>query len=595
MVALPARRSPPWLPVALVWAILAACLLWRGWAFVRTGDTPDPDAITRMMQVRDLLGGQGWFDLHQYRFGPAGNGGVLMHWSRIGDLLPAALTLALTPVAGQPRALILAQAATPLLLLLPVVALAFAVTRALVPPGSDRRRADVPLAITLFVTLASVTLFVPGNVDHHNLQLLALLLLLWGTCARPTAAMGAVAGVAVTLAMTIGLETAPHVGAVLGVVALRWVVAPVRERDFIRGLGLGQMASAIVSLGVFMPRPWPSGQCDSWTPAVFWLVLGSAALFTVAGAREWPGRVARIALLGTGAVALIGAIAYAYPACLHHPAGTDPLLWRYWMDGISENEPVLAMASRHDWASVLLYLESGPLVLVIGLGVAVAAALRSGDTGGGSSRAWWPPLAACAAALAITLLHVRGHSILWAISAMLAAALIARARDHGGWRLVAAWTLLPPLGTILLAAMLTPPRSSVAESPVTDLKSICYAPAVIAALDRLEPTTLVVPIGTEPMILSRTRHRSLGATYHRDARGDHLLIGAMIAPPDAARAPIVAGGARYLLSCPGDDGARVYRRGSPHGLAAALAAHTPPPWLRPIARLPAGVRLYAVE
>src|SRR5690606_39616972 len=48
----------------------------------------DNDDVMRLVQVRDLLAGQGWFDLTQYRLGL--DGGTLMHWSRLVDL-PIAL------------------------------------------------------------------------------------------------------------------------------------------------------------------------------------------------------------------------------------------------------------------------------------------------------------------------------------------------------------------------------------------------------------------------------------------------------------------------------------------------------------------------
>ena len=43
----------------------------------------------RLVQVRDLLAGQGWFDLTQYRLNPPD--GVAMHWSRLIDLPIAVL------------------------------------------------------------------------------------------------------------------------------------------------------------------------------------------------------------------------------------------------------------------------------------------------------------------------------------------------------------------------------------------------------------------------------------------------------------------------------------------------------------------------
>ena len=51
----------------------------------------DSDSLLRLVEIRDLLGGQGWFDLHQYRMGA--DGGFVMHWSRLIDAPIAALIL----------------------------------------------------------------------------------------------------------------------------------------------------------------------------------------------------------------------------------------------------------------------------------------------------------------------------------------------------------------------------------------------------------------------------------------------------------------------------------------------------------------------
>ena len=50
---------------------------------------PDNDDGMRLVEVRDFLAGQGWFDLMQYRLGL--DGGTLMHWSRLIDLPIASL------------------------------------------------------------------------------------------------------------------------------------------------------------------------------------------------------------------------------------------------------------------------------------------------------------------------------------------------------------------------------------------------------------------------------------------------------------------------------------------------------------------------
>src|SRR3546814_6488850 len=73
------------------------------WQAIGAVDLADTDDAMRMAQVRDLLAGQGWWDLAQYRVNPAG-GGVLMHWSRIVDAPLAAGIWLLKPLFGQAMA-----------------------------------------------------------------------------------------------------------------------------------------------------------------------------------------------------------------------------------------------------------------------------------------------------------------------------------------------------------------------------------------------------------------------------------------------------------------------------------------------------------
>ena len=77
-----------------IWLVLVGLFLLIGALDIYRLEFPDPDDALRLAQVRDLIAGQSWFDLHQYRIDPL-NGGVLMHWSRIVDVPLAALILLL--------------------------------------------------------------------------------------------------------------------------------------------------------------------------------------------------------------------------------------------------------------------------------------------------------------------------------------------------------------------------------------------------------------------------------------------------------------------------------------------------------------------
>jgi len=61
-------------------------------------DAMSTDDAMRLVQIRDLISGQGWFDLFQYRLDPPA--GILMHWSRIIDAPLAAIILLLRPLIG---------------------------------------------------------------------------------------------------------------------------------------------------------------------------------------------------------------------------------------------------------------------------------------------------------------------------------------------------------------------------------------------------------------------------------------------------------------------------------------------------------------
>src|SRR4030081_1073686 len=78
-----ATREPSFaILVGLAWLVVATALIVRNWAgtALTLGDTDD---AMRLVQLRDFLGGQGWFDLHQPRLGPPA--GYDSHWSRLID------------------------------------------------------------------------------------------------------------------------------------------------------------------------------------------------------------------------------------------------------------------------------------------------------------------------------------------------------------------------------------------------------------------------------------------------------------------------------------------------------------------------------
>src|SRR5688500_9854721 len=174
-----------WRPIVLaLWATIAAYLVFERLATIRGFGLGDTDDNLRIMQVRALIEGQGWYDLRQYRLNPPV--GADIHWSRLVDLPIAAIKLALAPLFGGRTAELVAVAAAPLLPMLAAMAAMAVTVRRLV----DGRA--YALAIVLIACAGSARgMWSPLRIDHHGWQL-ALLAVALAALTDPRRARGGV-------------------------------------------------------------------------------------------------------------------------------------------------------------------------------------------------------------------------------------------------------------------------------------------------------------------------------------------------------------------------------------------------------------------
>src|SRR5215217_3976648 len=227
--------------VFATWLAFCAWFLFSKWDAIRYFALPDTDDNLRMMQVRDLLHGQGWFDLRQYRLNPPF--GANIHWSRLVDIPLAGLVLTVRPFVGGPTAERIAVAVAPMppyLLLLYSLALT---TRRLIHPRA------YPLAFVALIFAASTNgMFMPERIDHHGWQL-ALLALAVSAIADPKRVRGGLTlGIASALSLAIGLELIIYLAIAGAAMVLFWV----DERDERERLGAYALALAGGSAVAFL-------------------------------------------------------------------------------------------------------------------------------------------------------------------------------------------------------------------------------------------------------------------------------------------------------------------------------------------------------
>src|SRR3954466_12516374 len=120
--------------VLLFWLATSALLPYTRWAQINPFALGDNDANLRIMQVRALIAGQGWYDLRQYRLNPPM--GADIHWSRLVDLPIAGIKLALAPLAGGAGAEKAAVAIAPLLPMAAAMTAVAATARRLIAPAA---------------------------------------------------------------------------------------------------------------------------------------------------------------------------------------------------------------------------------------------------------------------------------------------------------------------------------------------------------------------------------------------------------------------------------------------------------------------------
>jgi hypothetical protein len=569
--------------------VLAAALSWpivlEVW---RTGGFANTDDAMRLVEVRDWLAGQAWFDLHQYRLDPPD--GVQMHWTRVLDLPLGLLIKFFSLFFSSDDAERLTRIVFPLALQAGLFASIAGLARKLAGPA-----AMLPTVLLTVLTGGVLVQFQPGRIHHHSTQILLVVLILWATvhaigARRFWPAAGAAALAAFSL--SINIENLTYILIEIAAFALVFVAQGERFRRALLGFGLSLAASSlIVFVATIGPSRYFVGACDAFSTAHLYAIFFGAAVFCALalGARRLTSAPLRLAGCALGGAIVLVAMAFAYPACLHDPqAGVDPLLRKLWLEHVEEAQPLLTIVAAHPIKFVTFALAA-----LLGFAGALVAAWREK---GDARLAWVVVCAFVAIGLVTAMWQVRALSSASALAVFGAGWLIARTV---GWASARA-SLFAKLAPFVLGlpfcsifwALVTPAQ---AESGAVAGRTICRAPAAIGALGVLPPSILMAPIDMGSDILAQTRHSVLAAPYHRNNSGNRALVDTMMAEPAAAQKIALESGAAYVVFCPAMPELEIYAAASPYGLAAALLADKPPDWLTPVPIAGSPYRIFRVR
>jgi hypothetical protein len=555
--------------LVLAIAVVAGIIHFLGphWTKVMRWGLEDNDDAMRVLEVRDWLAGQAWFDVSQHRLNPPQGGD--MHWSRIADLPLAALTAPLTAIFGMNMGAKYAAFFTPVLLGIVYVWMGARTATSLAGKG-----AFLPGIILVACAPAALVYFMPGRVDHHGLQMMLIAGALWGLMAGGARA-AALAGIAIATAICIGLEALPLQVVLIGWVAARWGLRGDDVKAETLGFGYGFAIALSLLFAATVPMAkWALPVNDAVGRG--YVVLGCLGGILLAGAAWGLGKlnlVGRLGVLAFIGVVVLGGVAF-FPEIIIPPYGkVDPLLVRLWLENVNETEPL-----RTTKLSILLSFALFPIFAALSALVGVVLT-------NGKERDIWilASLAVIVAAGLAIFWQLRVAGLATALSSIIAAAAFAKARERFNWKAALGLVLVvnpivPALVGSQIARIFEPKKTKYETGGGQN----CFREGSFSALASAPNGLVVAPIDMGARILLTTSHKVLAAPYHRNNRGNLAAYQVFLLPQAQAKERVTLLGAKYVAICKRSAEVVILSREAPKGLMADLKANKVPAWLIPL-------------
>jgi len=527
---------------------------------------PDSDDALRLVQVRDLIAGQNWFDLTQYRMGA--EGGTAMHWSRLVDLPIYILIKFFDIFVSYEMAENLAMAIWPILcggtLFL---ALAWGVRHHY---GS---RAVIFLLIILVAWLKDMPRFKMGALDHHNLQMVMVAFAVAGLLSRPTNMRAyAVSGVCAALSVAIGAEVYIFVGIICLFPALYWLFKGAELRRSVMAFGFALGATL---LSVFILTVPPSQYMASYCDSLSFVTVGAAAFggFGLAiGAMSvrqgsFKIRLAVLAILGLTCAVFFLRVA---PQCLSNPLSDLPeIMHVLWLDHITEAKSLLA-PDPNRWE--FFFYTLGPAFIAC---LACIFSLR--QTERRAQHLFLLSLILVSVMVSfyqlrfIIFTHIFGF---FAVACWVARLYDNKAEDSQAPRYLFVLALSFPVVWLVPSALLS---SSEDEQAVQkdQTANACYSAELMQGLNTLPKGRIMMPTNGAREILTQTSHHILGGNYHRNIIGVTDTIYFYTGSKEQALTIIQKHGIDYIHICRSSGELARLTRYSDDSFAARLKAGEP--------------------
>lgn len=558
----------------LCWIGFCGWMIFEHWAEIRWFGLGDTDDNMRIMQVRALLHGQGWYDLRDYHMNPPA--GANIHWSRLVDLPIAGMILSLRPFLGGAAAERWAVAVAPLL---PYLLLLFSI--ALVARRLLGPTAYLLAFCAIFFAGSNNGMFTPERIDHHGWQLAFLALSLAGIADPDKVKGGLVLGISTALSLAIGLEMIIYLALAGAAMVLFWVEDGT-ESDRLRSYAVSLGGSTALCFLVFASNDNWNAVCDALSPV--WLsdaLIASALMAALASLQ--PSTWQRRLILATGAGLIIAAFhALTWPRCLQRLEGISPEAESLWLSHVKEARPVwmhgwrvatliavLPVTGAIGWAVLAWWRWSEPEVRrrIIGAAVpGVAASLLL---------LWQTRTGPAAQMMAL----VGAAAIIWILWPKAWSSENPMVRVAG-----ASLVFVLGVGAVvpLVVDFIPEPPATKRDVEIGKANRLCASLWGLHAV-ALQPRGVVMTfVDLGPRLITVTHHDAIAGPYHRNYKQIVDVMNFWRGSAEQAHRLAQNYHATYVLSCPNSSTTTIFMSETPAGFYAQLQGGQIPTWLAPV-------------
>ncbi len=566
-------------PLWIIAAIFSFLFIFGSLETIQSRAGWGPDDQLRMVQIRDFLNGQSWFDWTQYRMNAPD--GAPMHWSRLIELPIAFLILIFTPIFGQDIAEMIAGTAIPLIGL---ALTSYMIGR--VALSLWNRQAAIFAIIMTWINPAIAFQFRPMRIDHHGWQIMLASLALWSMFWPSKKSGGIALGAALAFWLHISLEGLPITAAFFILLGWRWIIEKAHGQRLIWTI----TSFTIVSFALYIiTQGLPAGAasyCDSISPPYLAATAAAAAIMLIAinstPEKRWM-RFLSAALAGASALAIM---LYIAPQCSGGAfAQLDPLVHDYWYVNVSEGLPLW-----YQKLQAILLSAAIPCIGIIAMFL-ITPKIAYSARGNLYMMGFFLLYAALLSCFVFRTITVANAFALPLVAIILSQIFDGYRRSpYPAKRIGLIMTMLAiavsgPFLSALAAPFVNVENDKQAEKPIADaaLSIPCKSAQGLAALNKLPaPANIMAPFNLGTLILLNSDHHIIASSHHRNEAAMRDQIAAMIGSPDDAIATIKKRKIDYIVTCPTTQEWGNYQSKHKGSLADVILQNKPPKWLKAV-------------